>query len=887
MDTYWKKIKWIWAAVIVAVSLAAGLWSAHNQGSHIFQSVRQLGENQDYIYGLDEDSENYYLFRIRKDGSSQELFQVPMEQNDGIISLTDWVMDSQGNMYVMEMTTGTESKKSISYCDFQSGTLEEMWDISSLEQGGQWYFILQISDDDRIYLALDSDSIFTWYELLPDKTAKLYQEIPISQNIYEIETGRDLGLWGLDREGNIYKIGKNGEESRFFKNDGTQIGHDNVAKIFENDRVYVYSLSEERYYKITAFQDIGKAEPCDKTEIRASSARIVELGDGREVIGITRTDGTEQVIDRISTGEQWQKLAFLKTAGFCMGAGFVYFALFLLLRGKKGRAPLWGNMVLVIIPIIAIGYGLLFNQTIDRQMKNSNENARAVRLARANRDFLMDIDMEKFKAYREADVHTERKGRELELDSGYEEIYWEGNGGALETRIDREGAYPSLYFYKNGIITSADAPYQMNISIEYISDPDIYEAMLQAAEQKKAVYLEYNDGLNDYSSVFTPIEDEGGNVIGLLEASIGSQEDMLDNVLSRRNIKRQITITGLGILAVVLAVIWLNMRPLEMLRTGVTRLIDGKLDARVNIRGKSEIAGIATAFNTIAENVETQVEEMESLQKKYAAFIPKGLFELFRKRGIQKISPGVQTGVRAAVLALNTSGIGEDQTDMFSYINQCLSTEIPVLEEKGGVVFRFFEAGTESLFPGDREGAVLSAAVTAVQKSRKMPDRFHLYGGIAIGRIKLGILGSETRYMAEVLEEDKSLSWFLQKLASDCRADILITSQAVRRIQDFQTGYWSRILGYIYIKEQDHLELVYEVMTGADEEARRKKMAVKERFEEGVSCFMAGQIQKARRHFIEVIEYNKDDKGAIIYIRLCEELMEKGQEQGTLCLKVF
>lgn len=50
---------------------------------------------------------------------------------------------------------------------------------------------------------------------------------------------------------------------------------------------------------------------------------------------------------------------------------------------------------------------------------------------------------------------------------------------------------------------------------------------------------------------------------------------------------------------------------------------------------------------------------------------------------------------------------------------------------------------------------------------------------------------------------------------------------------------------------------------------------------------MAQDIAMARRYFIKVIEYHKEDKAARKYIRLCEEYLEKGQAQEELCLKAY
>lgn len=892
MDIYWRKIRWICALCIVAVSVTLGAWYAKSHSRHQFQMISQLDEDEDYIYGMDEDSENYYLFRIRKDGEDEGFFSMAKETGGRTLGLLDLKADRKGNLYIYEITVdgNWERTRKISLCNFQSGTLEKRWDLDKTE-GAYSYVGYVNTEDNRLYAAMEdaAGSTVYWYEMMPGGELEFYKTSPFPPDIDEKAVDNYLRLWGTDKDGSLYRIGDDGGKELVFKNDGTQIRQDYYVEDFQQDAIHIWAMTEtedeERLYEIPIGDGAPEARLCfDHKELSAAAG--VEFDGERSVI---QTGGEDRrVIDSLYKGKQWVTRAFVQVTGLCLGAGFGYFILISLVHGKKGGAPLWGKLVLIMIPAAAIGYGMVF-QMIERHMDASFDKTKAILLSRAGRDFMMDMDMEKFIAKRSLEPYTKEDGQEMAFDKdiGNYQVYWDG---VTEEMVGKTTAVPYLYFYKDGKFTSADGTYQVNLSLDKVLPPALLKGMDAAAEKKLDTYVTYSIDGEDLSSVLMPLKDDEGRVMGVMEVWDTDRGAYVEHVRNKKNLKQQVLTTGLGFFAVILAAMWLNMLPVGRLQSAVQDLAEGRLDTRVHIRGNSEIASIASSFNKMAEMVEFQMQEMESLQEKYVAFLPKEMFLPFGKKGIQGVEPGEQASLSSTVLAVNTgypAGRRDGpKEDLLAYINKSLSMEIPVITGGNGVIFRFFEAGTESFFSGYKEGNALPAAVSIVQRSRKMPKEFGMYAGIDCGRMKFGILGSRGRCTVEVLEKE-NLSRPLEKLAQECLADVVITARAAENVGNFRTEYFSRVMGYVYIRDQDKLEMVYEVLTAGDEQNRRKKLMTEKEFQAGVRCFMAGQIQKARRHFIRVIDFNRNDGAARKYIRLCEERMERGQGEGTLCLKTY
>ncbi|MDO4278951.1 MAG: HAMP domain-containing protein [Lachnoclostridium edouardi] len=891
MDIYWRKIKYICAACIIICSLAAAGWYAKTQGTHLLQSVRQVGETEKYWYGIDVTRDKYYLFRISKEDRSQEVFTYPLEKEGSLIRLSDCQMDDKGNMYV-SCTVSRESatEQSIDYCNFQTGKLEKRWDIDQIcQEENKRYFTNTMADDQEIYLCLVNEENIFWYRLTEDGGREFYRK--------DIRPGADYGLIVngsldavfMDREVNICKIDKNGKKYMIFTNDGRQITRDNFVYSFDDQKLHLWNVTAQQAYEIRTDMTEENIQVCRENLTLEDKAHIENLEDGRQVLAV-KGDNYE-VIDRLERSSYWKLITFLKAAILLMAAGFFYLFLIAMARRIKGGMPVWASMVLVMIPFIGAGYTVMFKM-VDKRLETYYENVSAIQLSRVNRDFMFQMDQKKFEEYWSQPVHTDEKRKDLEINHSQYEYFLNETDGSYTSR---QRAKVNQYFYRDGQLYSAESGYFMNLPLVYQMPYEVIVAMEKAVRENKDIYLSYNDGLEGWNSVFTPIVSERGTVIGVLEATIENQWTVLEEIISGKRLKRQITLASLGLLAVVLAVMWLNMRPLSRLKTAVLDLTDGQLDARANVKGSSEVAGIAAMFNRIAENAEKQVQHIESFQKKYEAFLPGEIFGLFGKNGIQNIQPGDEKEIQGTVMALgNVEDRKQNPGDteygsgyVFAKINKRLECQIPVIKACGGIVCRFTKSGLETIFPqGDRRQALL-AAVSAVQNTRKFQTGAKSYAGITAGQMKLGIMGSEKRCIVSVMASQKNLAWFLQQLAEECNCTILITSQAAREISDFYTGYHFRILGYIYIKSLKRTELIYEVLDGEEEECRRRKTSTKEYFEAGVKAFMAQDIAMARRYFIKVIEYHKEDKAARKYIRLCEEYLEKGQAQEELCLKAY
>lgn len=258
-----------------------------------------------------------------------------------------------------------------------------------------------------------------------------------------------------------------------------------------------------------------------------------------------------------------------------------------------------------------------------------------------------------------------------------------------------------LYHYKDGKLYPLSLSYQQNLSMEYQMPTANYLALKEAAEIGKTVYTEYNNYNGGFLSVFAPIKNENGEVIGVLETNESSLLLEMNIFSNSQTIKKLFFAAGTLLFLLILFVFWINTRDLKTLRQAMTKMAEGDLHERANIKGNHEVAVIAKRFDHMAALIENRVAEIESYQNKYEAFVPSKPFYLLRKNGIRGALVGDGKDFTATVLTINTSDKSDHHTlhhEGFSAYNAYLNQEILVIHTYGGVVNKIFRYGENVIF---------------------------------------------------------------------------------------------------------------------------------------------------------------------------------------------
>ena len=98
-----------------------------------------------------------------------------------------------------------------------------------------------------------------------------------------------------------------------------------------------------------------------------------------------------------------------------------------------------------------------------------------------------------------------------------------------------------------------------------------YLALKEAAEIGKTVYTEYNNYNGGFLSVFAPIKNENGEVIGVLETNESSLLLEMNIFSNSQTIKKLFFAAGTLLFLLILFVFWINTRDLKTLRQAMTK----------------------------------------------------------------------------------------------------------------------------------------------------------------------------------------------------------------------------------------------------------------------------------------------------------------------------
>lgn len=440
-----------------------------------------------------------------------------------------------------------------------------------------------------------------------------------------------------------------------------------------------------------------------------------------------------------------------------------------------------------------------------------------------------------------------------------------------------------LYHYKDGKLYPLSLSYQQNLSMEYQMPTANYLALKEAAETGKTVYTEYNNYNGGFLSVFAPIKNENGEVIGVLETNESSLLLEMNIFSNSQTIKKLFFAAGTLLFLLILFVFWINTRDLKTLRQAMTKMAEGDLHARANIKGNHEVAVIAKRFDHMAALIENRVAEMESYQNKYEAFVPSKPFYLLRKNGIRGALASDGKDFTATVLTINTSDKSDHHTlhhEGFSAYNAYLNQEIPVIHTYGGVVNKIFRYGENVIFTKEVQQNAVECAIAVLERLKGTDEVF--FAGIAEEELRFGVIGLPKRRVSAMISEHGSLSLFLQQMAARLGTPILITGRAASRIPHFSTYYHTRVIGNLHMTSSNKLEAIYEILNGDSQERQRMKMDTKSEFEDGIRLFMAKSYAYARRRFIHVLQQDPKDGVAKEYILLCERFIHSEKEETWL-----
>lgn len=882
------------ALLSLAVAALCGWWGSSLLLEHVIAAV----SDGDAVYGIDQGADQFRFFQT--DGTGTVRGEIRRNVRDGGSYRTYDCLTVDGDtVYVLERLADIQSdliqSETVYRCDFARGRLERMWELPVVDSSMDSNFAVQVRDGVLTFFQADYTGRWATGRLLTmgedgqaEELCSFDYDIGVGfTHFYAAASGAVAfttpagAIWGLNGEGEPEQRFPTSGDSFSMALLGSD-GGDVLCAVGSDGKAYGLDLSGR-----------GGAEllfDCGERGVPLSGMTALSLGEegsftavlsGGKALGLFRDTG-DVVLERLSARPGQILLhAALGLLGTWAAAVVLYLLRALFLFLTRGKVPIVTKLLAAFLPILVASL-LLMNYLVTGIFQRELVDGQYERLylltsqqtATLNANYIKDVDP----AAPFDNVYFYEIRAALNVLPGQGTIRDPASEGTQEV-------YNSNYFWLYKLVDGqlrsliCEQDY-VNVPVENRYSAPVAELFYEAAETGQTIRTGFTDRLGDWTILLTPVTDEAGNVVAVIET--GDTRQSLDYAVEQG--ARQLTVLNLSVLAVLAAllsgVIAYSLHPLGILRQRVQEISDGKLGVQAPVRGNDEVSEITRTFNAMSTNVAFRDKEIRLTSEGYSRFVPARVFGLLEKSSIIDVRLEDQTSVEATVLNCSVGAFDQIARDlrskeMFRLINQVLARLVPVVDGSGGLVDRFDRAGLLAIYTQQPDRA-LDAAISLCQtlRSARLEEAegreldFHVT--LSAGPAMIGIVGAEKRLEAMTISEHTSFTRFLQPLAGEYGAAVLMTGSAAGLISEFDGRYHARTIGFVRMKTLDRLERLYDVYDGDEETTRRLKEETREQFEKGVALFCSHQYYEARLLFIEVLKKHRRDKAAKNYLYLCD-----------------
>ncbi len=885
----------------LAAVLALVLWRDRLQAGYELEGVSNAIDRGDGLCLIDNNGDTYNLFLTDYDGTIRGRIDLPKLVDGWWNSYSSLTADTDGQVYVYCYSRAmdwNETRSSVLRCDFTEGGLEPVWELPKVKM-----IQVRVNDGCVSYTAPAPNGGTGFYKM--DKNGNSVLQAQIAETFYSVKQAyfhQDYGAMWADQNGRFYRDGQElgdggkrdyanihvDEEGIFYTDlsDGwvKTIGWDQTqpTPLFE-------AAATELMNPALSYMDVLPFH----YEENGSWIAGVEISQSRRVFGLFDAEGRQQSQIQQVRLPLWERLGnAARTACFGMAVlAAVYAAGWLALRKTGGTVPIIVQLLGLLIPVIIIAC-LFFNHRLERSLSK--------RLERMEYDLLYVIADQKLSAIDPVDL----MGMDLDKvpdDPLYRKVFPAMDFSTLKAEIYELGSqerqpvianvYQWIFMYKDGALRYLEVSgnHYFGARVAYDRNKQELDKMQEAMDTQRIIKTEYNDFSGDFVALYVPVVDQQGRSVGVMESGLNRR--ILTYEVYRQMEQVYRLLGGLlGLLVFILAsVLSVFLYPLTRVKAAVDDLSKGNLGRQVTVRGRDEVAAIGNAFNRMSGRLKEQMEFIQACSDGYAAFVPRRVLEILKRKDITQVRLGDQNEIEASVLDVNSAAFQElsrsmDGEALYGMINQMLEEMIPAVTADRGVVDHMEEDGLTAYYPQDGEGALRSAVSICerINSLRSQGREVPLYrASVNYGVIRLGIVGDQGRMAASTISEIVAMSDFLMEAGERYGARILVTEPAAGQIQDFDSRYHVRMIGYILRRKTGEMEKLYDVYDGDEQEERRAKAETAAQFKEGIEAYRAGDYRGARQIFAGILRRNGKDLAARTYVYRCDQYCQFQDEKSV------
>lgn len=332
------------------------------------------------------------------------------------------------------------------------------------------------------------------------------------------------------------------------------------------------------------------------------------------------------------------------------------------------------------------------------------------------------------------------------------------------------------------VVMTHDEPF---IGNRYTIRPENRVAYLAALQGREVTHTGiYEDEHGTWISGYAPIFGSDGQTVALLE---------VDAEITRfeQELARELTVEALVTLAALTAALipalYLGNRlthGARELARGMKLFESGRMDARVELDSKDEIAAMADGFNRMAQSVGERLRLLPFVSRFTAQAVEKSRTVENWLDGVEREVVVLMTDVRGFTAASREM----QPAELIGALNSLLAVQTVIIAEHGGDVDKFMGDAVLAVWPAGEDGVnragrcalALQAKMSETRPAwvRPDPDRpvlgeVALGAALHVGPVVMGAVGSDARRDFTVIGHTVNFTAHLCAAAG--RGEILVT----------------------------------------------------------------------------------------------------------------
>lgn len=286
------------------------------------------------------------------------------------------------------------------------------------------------------------------------------------------------------------------------------------------------------------------------------------------------------------------------------------------------------------------------------------------------------------------------------------------------------------------------------------------------------------------------------------------------------------------------------------------------------------------------ENARLYSETIE-LNQAYKRFVPEQFLDLLGKGKITSIHLGDQVQKEMTIMFCDIrafTGLSEAMTpqENFNFLNSYLRRVSPMIRNNNRYIDKYIGDAIMALFAKEPEDG-LRASIDMQMEIREYNkhriksnyDPISIGIGLHTGVLMLGTIGDEDRMEGTVISDAVNLASRVESLSKIYGSSILITDSVFQKITD-PDKYYYRVLDRVVVKGKRESVQVIEILNGQPDYKLELFMNTKQYFEMAINAYLMKEFQSAKSMFEKVLENNKGDVAAKLYLKRADYYMEHG-----------